>query len=158
MKERYAKITEVLALLTLAVFALCVLLVLLTGAGTYRNLVDRSGESHARRTALGYLTTRVRQAETVELAAFQGCEALVLGETVQGERYVTRIYCHEGWLMELFSTADGTFTPEDGEKILPLRAMSLTHQDGTVTAALTDEAGVTRSVTIYLRGGEEAAP
>lgn len=153
MKERYAKITEVLALLTLAVFALCVLLVLLTGAGTYRNLVDRSGESHARRTALGYLTTRVRQAETVELAVFQGCEALVLGETVDGERYVTRIYCWDGWLRELYSLPGENLAPEDGEPLLEAHSLSCMLEGELLTLTLGQD-----KLMLWLSGETEVVP
>ena len=30
---------------------------------------------------------------------------------------MTRVYCYEGWIRELFSAADYRFTPGDGEKI-----------------------------------------
>lgn len=52
-----------LALLLLLVFAVCVLSVLLTGAGTYQTLTRRDQDSYDRRTAAQYLATRVRQAD-----------------------------------------------------------------------------------------------
>lgn len=113
-----SKLTDFLALAVFAVFALCVLLVLLTGAKVYRGLV-RTGEERFRdRTALQYVATRVRQARTVTLEDFQGCPALVMQETIDGESYVTRVYCHDGYLWELFSTSDAALSPEDGEKVL----------------------------------------
>jgi hypothetical protein len=39
-------------------------------------------------------------------------------ETINGTRYYTRIYCHNGYLCELFSKADGSFSKEDGEQHL----------------------------------------
>ena len=80
MKENRSPITQVLALLCLTVFALCVLLVLLTAASAYRNQVDRGEQIYTRRTALQYLTTRVRQAERVTVGVLEGCEALILEE------------------------------------------------------------------------------
>ena len=78
MRKTHSKITAFFALFTLLVFALCILLVLLTGATVYRDLVDHAAESHNDRTALGYLTSRVRQADSVTVSDFQGCDALLL--------------------------------------------------------------------------------
>jgi len=112
------------ALGTLAVFvlfALCMLSVLLSGAGAYRRLVQQGSESYALRTCEQYIATRVRQCargELVSVESFGECCALVLREDVEGVEYLTRIYCHEGWLMELFAAADGEFQPEDGEIVV----------------------------------------
>ena len=57
MNETTRKWTDLMALLVFALFALCVLLVLLTGAKIYRNLVDRSRESYEARTAAQYITS-----------------------------------------------------------------------------------------------------
>lgn len=118
MNENPFRITRVLSLLTLTVFALCVLLVLLTAADLYRTLVDRGEASYARRTALQYLTTRVRQAETLETGMLDDCEALILTETVDGECYTTHIYCYEGQLRELYSIPGAKLPPQAGESVL----------------------------------------
>lgn len=136
MKEKRTKITEVLALLTLTVFAMCVLLVLLMGASAYRGLVDAGEESHGRRTAVGYLTTRVRQAESVELEPFQGYPSLLLQETVGGDTYVTRIYCWDGWLRELYSAPGAGLSVEDGEEILETDAFSCTLEGDLLTLSV----------------------
>ena len=124
MKEKQTEITRVLALLTLTVFAICLLLVLLGGAGVYRNLIELGEQSHNRRAALHYLTTRVRQADAVEVGSFQGCDALILREQTQGEMYLTWVYCWDGWLWELYATPGGAFSPEDGQRILETEALS----------------------------------
>lgn len=118
MEHKHTKITDLLGLLTFLLLALCLLLVLLTGAKVYRNLVIAGEEHFQSRTALQYAATRVRQARTVTLQEFQGCSALVIPETIDGECYVTRIYCHEGYIRELFSAEDAELSPEDGEKVL----------------------------------------
>lgn len=136
MKENRSRITDVLALLTLTVFALCVLLVLLTGAEAYRDLVDNGEETYARRTALQYLTTRVRQAETVETDVFEGCEALILGQTIAGETYTTRIYCFDGWLRELYAVPGAVLPPEAGEAILETETLELKLEGNLLTVKL----------------------
>ena len=50
MKKNASKITDSLALTVFAVFAVCVLVVLLYGAGSYRALVQRGEESFRLRT------------------------------------------------------------------------------------------------------------
>ena len=53
-----------LALLLFALFAACVLAVLLTGARAYRRLTLRDQASYNTRTCVQYVATRVRQADT----------------------------------------------------------------------------------------------
>ena len=128
MKENRTPITQVLALLCLTVFALCVLLVLLTAACVYRNLVDRGEETYALRTALQYLTTRVRQAETVTIGELDGCQALVLEETVDGEVYTTWVYCYEGWLRELYTVPGAKLPLSAGETVLEAESLVINLQ------------------------------
>lgn len=154
-----------LALLLLLVFAVCVLSVLLTGAGTYQTLTKRDQESYDRRTAAQYLATRVRQADQLDgitVTDFQGCDALELTETIDGTPYVTRIYCYDGCLRELFSAAEAQMTPADGEKVLEVQALTVAWMDAgdgaqILTAELTHADGTAERVVLAVRSGEEAA-
>ena len=139
MKENSSRMTQVLALLTLTVFALCLLLVLLSGASCYRNLVDRGEESYGRRTAVQYLTTRVRQAETVETGALGDCDALVLTQTIDGECYTTHIYCYEGWLRELLAVPGAVLPPQAGEKVLEAEEFTLKQEDDLLTVTFGED-------------------
>ena len=139
MKHNPSRMTQVLALLTLTVFALCVLLVLLTGASCYRGLVDRGEESYARRTAVQYLTTRVRQAQRVEAGEFEGCEALLLEEIVDGECYTTKVYCHEGWLRELYAVPGAKLPLHAGTAILEAETLELNREGSLLTVKLDGE-------------------
>lgn len=153
MKEKYTKTTDLLALMVFAIFAVCVLLVLLYGANAYRNLVRSSGERFETRTASQYVTTRIHQAKSVTVADFDGCDALVIPEEIDGMGYVTRIYCHDGYLRELFSTQHAALSPEDGEKILPAQRFCAAVEDGLLTVTIDG-----REVKLYLHAGGEAAP
>jgi len=153
MKEHRYQITDVLALLTLTVFALCVLLVLLTGASVYRDLVSREEASYTRRTALQYLTTRVRQAESVKAGDFDGCQALILEDTIDGETYTTRVYCHDGWLRELYSVAGAKLSPENGEALLEADSLTVSLDDRLLTVTLAED-----RLQLYLPAGTEVAP
>ena len=161
-KRRQRGIHALPPLVLVGVFAACILSVLLTGAGVYRDLTQRGRDAAAQRTAGQYLATRVHQWDTagaVEVGAFAGASALLLHEEIDGEAYVTRIYYWDGYIRELFTLAGGEFSPEDGEAVLA--AGGLTFSAGgtpdTIAAEITDAAGNTAVRLLYLRSGEEAA-
>ena len=143
------------ALLLLTVFAACVLLVLLFGADAYGRLNRRDQISYNHRTAVQYIATRLRQADTannITLEDFQGVDALVF----EGDgQYITRLYCYDGALRELYSPADLPMTPADGEQILAVEHMTLDLQEGLLQVTLTDFSGRTDYLTLSLRSGEE---
>ena len=153
MKEKRGSPTRLLALLCLTVFALCVLLVLLTGASFYQKLVERGEETYARRTALQYLTTRVRQAQTVEIGELGGCEALVLGETIDGETYTTWVYCYEGWLRELYAVPGAVLPAGAGETVLETEEFSLKQEENLLTVTLDEE-----ELLLHLPAGRTVEP
>lgn len=148
-----------LALLLFGIFAASILSVLLTGAGVYSRLTQRDEKAYDRRTSVQYLATKVRQTSSgdqVSVGTFGEGDALLLSEEIDGQPYLTRIYCYDGWLRELFAAAEDPFAPEDGEKILPAQALTLHMESNLLHAELTDNSGQTISLTLSLRGGEEA--
>ena len=152
MKEKRSKLTDLLALTVFTVFALCVLLVLLSGAKVYRGLVQRGEENFAARTAARYVTMRVRQARTVTVGDFEGCEALVIPETVDGATYLTRLYVYDGHIRELYCAENAALSPADGEKILPADSLRFDLEDSLLTMTVDGQA-------LYLDlSGKEAAP
>ena len=161
-REKDYSLNGLLALLLFGIFAACVLSVLLMGADAYQRLTERDRESYESRTVAQYIATRVRQADRsggISTGAFGGSDALELWETIDGEAYVTRVYCHDGWLRELFTDASGDFAPEDGEPVLEAESLSVSLSGaGLLTVEITSADGETQQVTLYLRSGKEAAP
>lgn len=146
-----------MALLLFGVFAACVLMVLLTGADAYRRLTRRDQAAFERRTGIQYIATRVRQSDSLDGLAvenFGGVDALVLGA---GEEYVTRIYCYDGELMELYAAADLELTPEDGERIMAVDWLELKLEDGLLKIGCIDEGGSVSQMSLSLRSGEGGA-
>ena len=153
--------TDLAALLVFTVFALCVLLVLLTGADLYRKLTLRDQRSYALRTAAQYITTRVRQAnqlDGVTVEDFHGISSLVLREQIDGEWYETRVYCYEGYIRELFSSADSGLGPEDGEKLLLADALTFQLAGQILSAQIICSDGSVQPLTLFLRCGKGAEP
>ena len=162
MRERSGKrsISGLAALVLLGVFAAGILTVLLSGASAYQRLTERDAQSYDSRTCMQYLATKVRQAPAPDcfvLSDFGEGDSLLIKETVNGEEYWTQVYCHDGWLMELFTAADGGLAPEDGEKILPVRSLSAALEGDLLQLQVVDGSGVETALMLTLRG-EEAAP
>lgn len=160
-EPRKSKITDLMSLLVFGVFAVCVLAVLLTGADVYKGLVDRGAEDYDRRTAAQYITTRVRQADaagSVSVEDFGGQSALVLREEINGKTYLTRVYCYDGFIRELFTAENGSFSPEDGEKLLEAEQLSFSLDGDLLSAQITLPGGTAQTISLYLRSGEGAWP
>ena len=133
MKENHSKTTQLVAVLVLTVFCISVLLVLLTCASVYRNLVDAGEDAYNCRTAFGYLTTRIRQAEAVRL---EGNETLILIETLDGEQYETRVFCTDGYLRELYTISGALISEEAGEPILEVECISFFKKENLLVVML----------------------
>lgn len=159
MREKPIKhhIDGLVALLLFGVFAACVLVVLFTGADAYRRLTDRDQAAYERRTGVQYIATRVRQADHaggIAVEDFGGVDALVLGAD---EVYASRVYCYDGWLMELYTLAEEPMEPQDGQRILEAQDLELSLEDGLLKAVLTLPGGTEDTLQLSLRSGEEAA-
>ena len=152
MDKKHKRTTELLALAVFAIFGLCLAAVLLTGAGSYRSLVQRGREAHDRRVAVRYVTTRFRQGTDVEIEDFQGVPAMTVREEIGGRAYLTRVYCHEGSIRELLAGERAEVTPDDGQVILEaaglffeqedhLLRVRITHTDGREQVLLLDRRG-----------------
>lgn len=161
MRKRSGKrsISSLATLLLLGVFAAGILSVLLSGAAAYRRLTERDRLAYDSRTCLQYLATKVRQAPSVvELSGFGEAVSLVIREEIDGAAYCTRIYCHDGWLMELFTVADGDFEPRDGEKIMEARSLALTRMGDLLRVEIVDGNGREGTIMLHPRSGEGARP
>ena len=129
----------VLVLLIFAVFAVSILLILLNGADIVQKISERDGASFERRTAAQYLTMRVRQADeanSVSVRTDNGKNVLVLAEEIERYTYETMVYCHEGYLCEMFCEQGLAQEYEFGEKILPLEELRLSADGNKLQAEL----------------------
>lgn len=154
MQKTEKSLSAVAALLLFAVFAAGVLGVLLGGAQSYRKLNARDEAAYQSRTCAQYIMTKLRQAESptaVEMTAFGDGDALQIVQTLGTEKFLTRIYCHEGYLMELYVPAGLSFAPEDGTQILPASGLSLTVEEGLLHISVQDGSGRALSLRYALQ-------
>lgn len=159
MRIRKNHLEGFIVLLLTGVFAVCLMVVLLTGANTYQRLTERGKESYDRRTCVQYIATKVRQndsADGVYTEHFGDGDALVLEENINGRTYLTRVYMHDGYLTELFSEKSAELSPRDGERIMKINAFNITHDGGMLKIFCTDERGKDSSLSLLLRSGKGA--
>lgn len=150
--------------LLFAVFAGCIVIVLLFGAESYRGLSHRDRQSYQQRTAVQYLTTRIRQSDAegmIFVGDFDTAQPNAAGDTLficekLGERaYYTRIYCYEGYLCELFAEATEAFEPGDGQRVLQADALRITQKERLLTMELTFADGETATFRVTCRGRKD---
>ena len=151
--KKTSHIDTFLPLVVFTVFAVCLLAVLLSGAGIYKDLNDHSEALYTRRVTTQYLITRVRQAQSVHIDDFHGCESLTIREEIDGDTYLTRVYCHDGSIRELFSTEDAPVLPEDGTPIAADTHLSFALDDGLLT--INTDHGV---LSLWVPMGREVRP
>lgn len=144
-----------IALLLFGIFAVSLLAVLLTGAGAYKRLTGRDEEAYGRRTCVQYIANRVHQAPSgaaVAVEPFGDGEAITITD---GTGYITRVYCHDGYLMELFTAEDILMLPENGEKILEIGELSFSLEDGMLYVTIVDQSGNSMDMLLSLADGKE---
>ena len=156
MREQRQKhrIDRVLLLLLFAVFAATILLVLVSGSDIVQRMTVRDQSSFEQRTAVQYLTARVRQADQrgmVDVRSFGDGDALVLTEEIEGDLYETLVYCSDGYLRELFVEAGLEMDAEFGEEILPIQAVRFQHENTHIRAQLTLAGGEEEELILSLR-------
>ncbi len=148
------------ALVLLAVFSLCVFFVLVYGADIYKDISERDSRVHNERVALQYVSTKIRQADEkhhISAEDFNGLSSLVITEDIDGTVYETKIYCYEGWLMELFSEKDSGLSPSDGERITELEDIVFSIEGETVTVKSVFSDGRKKELNIYIRSTGEVS-
>lgn len=140
MRVKRKELSSFAPLFVFALFALSVIAVLLSGAKIYKENNRRDSSSYDRVTVSQYIATRIRQSDRADacfVGDFAGNESqegdtLFYRETIDGEEYLTRIYCYNGYLYELFSLAEDEFEPRDGEPIIPVHSLNFRRSNGYV--------------------------
>ena len=143
--------------LLFAIFAVCIAVVLFTGADAYKRLVVRGQNAYGSRTVPQYLATKLRSSDAagaVAVAGFGQTEALELRETINGEVFITRIYCHDGYVKELYCSEKNSYKPEDGEKIMEAESLRFWLEEGCLTIYITQKDGEMTEQKLMLRSAE----
>ena len=160
-KIKRIHLNDLLPLVLFLLFGVCIITVLLLGARTYRGQIRRDREDFVQRTAVHYLTTRIRQnddSETWKIGSFECLDeadegdTLYFYKTIGNETYCTRIYCYNGQLYELFSLAnDNSFAREDGEKLISVESIRFFKKNSGVFAEIIWENNISKELYLFQR-------
>lgn len=153
MKSGKHHIEAFAALILFALYALCIFAVLFSGTRIFSRLDSRDEGSFNLRSIEGYIATRLRQSDFAGGISIEGESLVLLAE----EGYESRVYCHEGFLYEIFTRSGAQFPPEGGERLLRAESMSLSMEEGILRVDIVSDSGET-SIVHALRYKEEAEP
>ena len=137
-------------------FSCCMFFVLLSGAKLYKNVSGVMDEQFSVHTCMSYVTAKVRHYDTkdaVTLGQIGEEDALLLKEEINGEMYLTYLYCSEGNLMELFCSADMKVFPSDGQILMPLDELALSIEDDLLSFSCKVD-GANASGSVFLQSGK----
>ena len=138
----------------LGLFAVMSTLMVLLGAQMYRNTVDRAAANNEDRVLGAYVRSMIRAedaADAMETGEYDGVKTLAMREDLDGEVYVTWLYCYEGQLYEWFTSDDGYFNPTSGTAICPAQRFEPRLENGLLTVDMTNAKGVRETVRVALR-------
>ncbi len=155
---RENSISGIFVLLSFALFAASILLVLMYGIKIYRECVTRDNEAFTTRTVSQYLVTKIRYADengAVSVGSFsdeyKDLQTLFIKEKFDNESYITRVYCLDGFIMELFSEESENVNPYDGNEVTLCKALSLSSENDLIRATITDETDTVTDEYIMIR-------
>ena len=138
----------------LGLFAVMSTLMVLLGAQMYRNTVDRSTANNEDRVLGAYVRSMIRAEDTRDAMAvgeYDGVKTLAMREDLDGEPYVTWLYCYDGQMYEYFTSDDGTFNPESGTAICPAQRFEPSLENGLLTVDMINGKGEPETVRVALR-------
>lgn len=133
-----------------ALFLAGFLLLVVFGAGSFRDTAAGQNDNMSTRAILSYLPACVHAGDAAgAVSVREGEEGPVLVVADGDSGYALRIYCHQGNLVEDFSRTDAELSPENGQIIGPTDTFSVEERPGGVLSVETDEG----RVLIHLRSG-----
>lgn len=164
MKQERHFVVDILFVLALfGVFAVSALVLVTIGADIYQHTVNDMNTNYDSRTAIAYITEKIRQSDcvlsdgtpAVSIGTLEQTPALILTDELDGEYYCTYLYLHDGWLRELYMRQGaylGDNMEDAGKNILELE--SLSYEQATpnllrVTMCMPD--GNTKALALSLR-------
>ena len=135
-KMRKHEIDSAFVLLLFALFAGCILMVLLLGASSYEKVVNRDAKAYDARIGVQYIAAKLRHGDAsacVQAGSFADknnsdadeIPTLYLGMSAEGEFYYTKIYYYDGYIRELLCTEEDELEPEDGQEVLKATSFSV---------------------------------
>ena len=138
----------------LGLFAVMSTLMVLLGAQMYRNTVDHATANNEGRLLGSYVRSMIRAqdaADAVQTQDHDGVKTLTMLEDLDGDEYVTMLYCYDGWLYEQFTSRTDEFEPEAGTAICKATAFVPKLEGRLLTVNMVNGKGEVETVRVALR-------
>lgn len=161
MSKRSSSFDTVFVLLLFCVFVFAAAAMVLGGVRVWQRTEETMVSTNDTQTALCYLANKVRQNDQnggVYIDDLDGIPALALESDIDGFVCLTRLYCYDGQLMELFTPAEIDMTPDCGVSLMEAADLQFSLENGMIRATFTAVDGTVESVLLSARSEEEAAP
>lgn len=155
MKKEPCQSTPFFAMALFAMMILCILGLILIGAGLYGRVVQSQNQNETQRSCLSYVVSRVAAANTAGAVFVEdGPEGdmLVLAEPGDDGEYETRIYVYDGFLCEEYGTADQDLNPEAAMKIGEDETFTLCWLEDDLLQVTTSSGSV--KIAVHSGGGQ----
>ena len=157
MKQEKHFIVDILFVLALfGVFAVSALTLVTIGADVYQHTVTDMSVNYESRTAVSYITEKVRQNDTADnvfLTTLEDVPALCMVSQIEEDTYCTYLYLYDGHLKELFMRQDSSLGGQvlpAGTDIFKLDSLSMDYAaDDLIRIMLTTPSG--ESHTFFIR-------
>ena len=143
-RQRKHSIDILFALALFCAFAASVLMVLMMGASSYHSVTDKMNADYQDRTGAGYIAEKIRHFDArggIAAGQFDGNDALLLRQEIDGTEYITYIYYCDGYIRELLTENNSGMTAEAGEKVIEAAGFTVEQLDSgmiKITCAMPD--------------------
>ncbi|WP_255467152.1 DUF4860 domain-containing protein [Raoultibacter phocaeensis] len=137
-------IGRVFTALLLALFVVTLLMAIMVGTGVYRSLYEIRSDANETRLGLNLIANSVRANDAVDAVAVGAApegRSLVLMERLESGTYETRIYLHEGMIVEEYALADAAYTPDKATKIVASDTFDFAYENSLLTV-MTDQGSI----------------
>jgi hypothetical protein len=98
IRTNHKGLNFVVSITLFTVFAMMLMLVLLTGASAFRNIAEQSQERFNSRTPLLYISNRLQNVESVQILMIDDTQVLLMND----EFFDIYIYFYDGLIRELY--------------------------------------------------------
>lgn len=153
LKAKKHSIDTLFTFLLLLVFALFSLMLAAMGSAVYRNGVEHLNENYTSRTAIAYLSEKVRQHDAtgdIFLTEVEDIPAVGFRDVIEGDEFITYVYDWDGALRELFIQADRTPLADMGNSIVQLESFEAKALDTSLlSVTVTGHDGDQLSILIH---------
>lgn len=152
--QNSAHIIDFLFVLSLfCVFTISAFLIVIIGANVYRSTVKNMEDTYSTRTALSYVTEKIRRYDAeglISLTTLDDIPALAFYDRAENEDYITYLYSNGDALLEFTAGSNTDVSADMGEEVISVRNFSISGKgNGLLCLSAEDSDG--KATTVYIR-------